>query len=300
MSLHGGSTEFMTPEDVEREFRLPVNTQKSWRSRNRFGLGSIARKFGSKVVYPRAHLVQIIEKSRVVAAHAADVPEPVAVAWRAVSAAVQARADAAAQYGAVGAAIQRARDAIAAPTAHEPICDDLRRREYDALKRVAAGTAPKEDLEHISGEVSSADERAQLLADAACAASERLPELERELAAAAKQERNAQAALRVAEAAFAQTVAAHFRCEQLQADRTAKEAEAIALAAGQHANQVALEQEPNPLLQQVRASSVALSWVSARYIHAPADAERAREHVKHYIADVSAALGNDETEKVSP
>lgn len=63
--------ELLSPEEVEREFRIPQTTQASWRCENRFGWARITLKVGRKIFHRRADIEAWLEARRGLAPHEA-------------------------------------------------------------------------------------------------------------------------------------------------------------------------------------------------------------------------------------
>lgn len=49
-------TQLLTPTDVEREFGIPVRTQRMWKYRNSYGWRDLTIKVGAMVRYRRADI----------------------------------------------------------------------------------------------------------------------------------------------------------------------------------------------------------------------------------------------------
>jgi hypothetical protein len=49
-------TEILTPGDVEREYGIPVSTQRVWKCLNRYGWGDLTIKVGRSTRYRRADI----------------------------------------------------------------------------------------------------------------------------------------------------------------------------------------------------------------------------------------------------
>ena len=49
-------TQLLTPTDVEREYGIPVRTQRMWKYRNSFGWRDLSIKVGALVRYHRADI----------------------------------------------------------------------------------------------------------------------------------------------------------------------------------------------------------------------------------------------------
>jgi hypothetical protein len=56
--------QLLTPEDVERDYLIPVNSQAIWRHANRYGFRDLAYKVGSNVRYRRVDLEKWLESRR--------------------------------------------------------------------------------------------------------------------------------------------------------------------------------------------------------------------------------------------
>jgi hypothetical protein len=57
----------LSPEDVERDYTIPQNTQAIWRCTNRYGFGDLVIKLGSGVRYRRSDIECWLESRRTTA-----------------------------------------------------------------------------------------------------------------------------------------------------------------------------------------------------------------------------------------
>jgi len=54
--MASNQTEILTPEDVERDYSIPVSTQRVWKCRNRYGWADLTIKVGRSTRYRRADI----------------------------------------------------------------------------------------------------------------------------------------------------------------------------------------------------------------------------------------------------
>lgn len=55
---------YLTPDEVEAEFKIPKTTQAVWRCVNRYGWRRLTIKRGSRILYARSDLEKWMESRR--------------------------------------------------------------------------------------------------------------------------------------------------------------------------------------------------------------------------------------------
>jgi hypothetical protein len=60
-------SKLLSPEDVERDYTIPQNTQAIWRCTNRYGFGDLVIKLGRGVRYRRSDFERWLESRRTTA-----------------------------------------------------------------------------------------------------------------------------------------------------------------------------------------------------------------------------------------
>lgn len=58
------SDEYLTPQEVDRDFKIKVETQNVWRCYNRYGWRDITIRAGRKILYKRSDILNWLEARR--------------------------------------------------------------------------------------------------------------------------------------------------------------------------------------------------------------------------------------------
>jgi hypothetical protein len=63
-TLAFAQSDYLTPREVEREFKIPIPTQNVWRCRNAHGWRDLTIRAGRKILYRRSDILSWLEAWR--------------------------------------------------------------------------------------------------------------------------------------------------------------------------------------------------------------------------------------------
>jgi hypothetical protein len=63
-TLAFAQSEYLTPPEVARDFKIPIETQNVWRCHNRHGWGDLTIRAGRKILYKRSDILDWLESRR--------------------------------------------------------------------------------------------------------------------------------------------------------------------------------------------------------------------------------------------